>query len=206
MLFNTIRVFVENLDLNSIAEERKLSLQPLIDHLQSCINNKDAIRLNFICTHNSRRSHLAQVWGQVMAYQYNLNNFNSYSGGTEATAIFPMVIKTLENIGFDIKLLASGTNPIYAIKFAPNQPAVIGFSKTFDHEFNPKSQFLAVMTCTEANEACPVISGAEKRIPLPYEDPKLFDDTPIKEVKYMERSTQIATEMCYVFSKLKIRE
>jgi arsenate reductase len=28
-------------------------------------SNQEEIRLNFICTHNSRRSHLSQVWAQT---------------------------------------------------------------------------------------------------------------------------------------------
>ncbi|MDX1363904.1 low molecular weight phosphatase family protein [Arenibacter latericius] len=203
MLFHKITGFVESLNPDSILEERKLLLQPLINHLQSCISNGEMINLNFICTHNSRRSHLAQIWGQAMAYHYNINNLYCYSGGTVATSIYPMVVKTLEDAGFEFTKLGGDENPIYAIKFAPNQPPVIGFSKAYNHNFNPNSKFTAIMTCSEANEACPIISGAENRIPLTYDDPKLFDDTPLQETKYHERSTQITTELCYVFSQLK---
>jgi arsenate reductase len=45
------------------------------------------------------------------------------------------------------------------------------------------------------------IAGAEKRIPITYEDP--FDNTPQQAEKYQERSLQIATEMLYVFSQIK---
>lgn len=203
MVFNKIRIYIETLDLSSISEERKALLRSLIHQLQLRINKGEVINLNFICTHNSRRSHLAQVWGQVMAHYYNTINIQCYSGGTVATAIFPMVVKTLENIGFEFQMLAGGNNPIYAIKYAPNQAPIIGFSKSFDDGFNPKSKFIGVMTCSEADEACPIIVGADKRIPLTYEDPKLFDGTLEQEFKYLERSTQIATELRYVFSELK---
>ncbi len=43
------------------------------------------------------------------------------------------------------------------------------------------------------------IAGAEKRIPITFEDPKAFDNTPQQAEKYEERSLQIATEMFYVF-------
>ncbi|WP_086476725.1 low molecular weight phosphatase family protein [Arenibacter amylolyticus] len=203
MVFNKIKAFLECVDLKSIPEDRKMRLQSLIDHLKSQMPHAEIINLNFICTHNSRRSHLSQVWAQVMAYHFQYNKIQCYSGGTEATAIFPMVINTLENTGFVINKLSEGTNPIYAIKYAPNQLPIIGFSKAFDHSFNPISQFTAVMTCSEANEACPVITGTENRISLTYEDPKLFDDTSLQEEKYLERSTQIATELYYVFSNLR---
>jgi arsenate reductase len=113
-----------------------------------------------------------------------------------------MVAETLENAGFEIKTLSQGHNPIYSIKYAQNEPPIIGFSKTLDDDFNPKTEFAAVMTCDAANEACPFIAGAEKRIPIPFEDPKAFDNTPQQAEKYSERSLQIATELVYVFSQI----
>jgi arsenate reductase len=126
-----------------------------------------------------------------------------YSGGTEATAMFPLVSKTLAKQGFQIKIISEGNNPIYSIKFSENEHPVIGFSKTFDNDFNPKSEFAAIMTCSSADKGCPFIAGAEKRIPITFEDPKAFDNTPQQAEKYEERSLQIANEMFYVFSKIK---
>ena len=86
--------------------------------------------------------------------------------------------------------------------FSENEQPIIGFSKTLDDEFNPTSEFAAIMTCTQADEGCPFIAGAEKRIPITFEDPKAFDNTPQEAEKYNERSVQIATEMFYVFSQI----
>ena len=58
------------------------------------------------------------------------------------------------------------------------------------------------MTCSDADENCPYIPKAEKRIPLRYDDPKSYDDTPIESEKYDERSLQIASEIFYVFSQI----
>ena len=80
---------------------------------------------------------------------------------------------------------------------------MIGFSKVFDAEFNPKSGFAAILTCSQADEGCPFIAGAEKRFPIRYDDPKLYDNTDLQSEKYSERSMEIATEMKYVFSQLK---
>ena len=102
-----------------------------------------------------------------------------------------------------IEKLSEGNNPVYSIKYAENQHPVIGFSKKMDDHFNPKSGFAAVMTCSQADEACPIVPGAEKRIPITFEDPKAFDHTPLQAEKYAERSMQIATEMFYVFSKIQ---
>ncbi len=186
----------------TIPDERKAILQPLTDFIQSKVTNNQEIRMNFICTHNSRRSHLTQVWAQTMAYRFNIKNVFCYSGGTESTALSPMVAETLQNSGFEIKTISEGNNPIYSIKYAENEHPVIGFSKKLDDDFNPKSGFVAIMTCSQADAGCPFITGAEKRLPMTFEDPKAFDGTPQQTEKYRERSLQIATELFYVFSQI----
>ena len=202
-LFPEIEAFIKELNPDSIPNERKVILQPLIDFIQEKVNNKQEIRLNFICTHNSRRSHLSQIWAQTMASYFNIQNVFCYSGGTENTAVYPMVIKTLENTGFTTNSISIGENPIYSIKFAENQHPIIAFSKKLDADFNPKSEFAAIMTCSQADGGCPFIFGAEKRIPITYDDPKAFDNTPFQSEKYHERSSQIATELLFVFSQIK---
>ena len=202
-LFPEIEKVVRTFNFESISMERKNVLQTLTDFIQKKITNQQEIRLNLICTHNSRRSHLSQVWAQTAAAHFNIKNVLCYSGGTEATALFPMAAKTLEQLGFKIKTIAAGTNPIYAIKYAENEHPIIGFSKTYDENFNPQSEFVAIMTCSQADSGCLFIPGAEKRIPITFEDPKAFDNTPQQAEKYMECSLQIATEMFYVFSQIK---
>ncbi|HEY9168181.1 MAG TPA: protein-tyrosine-phosphatase [Lutibacter sp.] len=203
MLYKQIENTIASLDSDTISKERKHVLQPLIDYIQTKVTENKNVNLNFICTHNSRRSHLSQVWAQAAAHFYHLKNVYCYSGGTEATALFPMAAKILEQAGFKTEVLSEGKNPVYAIKYTENEQPVIGFSKTFDHPFNPKSDFAAIMTCSDADANCPFIPGAEKRIPVKYDDPKAFDNTPQQAEKYKERSRQIAAEMIYVFSKIK---
>ncbi|WP_304199100.1 low molecular weight phosphatase family protein [Flavobacterium alvei] len=202
-LFPEIENVISTLNFESISEERKIVLQPLIDFIQRKSDEQKEIRLNLICTHNSRRSHLSQVWAQTAAAHYGIQNVFCYSGGTEATAMFPMAAKTLAKQGFQIKTIADGNNPIYAIKYNENAHPIIGFSKTFDDDFNPQSEFAAILTCSSADQGCPFIAGAEKRIPITFEDPKAFDNTPQQAEKYEERSVQIATELFYVFSQIK---
>lgn len=203
MLLLSIQNKLTSLRNEVISEERKKSLQPLIDYIQEKVNQGKNINLNFICTHNSRRSHLSQVWAQAAAHYHQVINVHCYSGGTEATALSPMAAQTLENAGFQITKLNNEKNLVYSIKFADNEHPIIGFSKTFDHVFNPKSEFAAIMTCSHADENCPFISGCEKRILVRYNDPKEFDNTPQQVEKYKERSNQIAVEMKYVFSKIE---
>ncbi len=201
-LYPNLEKLVSTLDTSSITEARAAQLLEVSSFIRGKISNNESIRMNFICTHNSRRSHLTQIWAQTLAYYFNIDNVSCYSSGTEATSLFPKVKETLVNHGFSASTISEGGNPIYSIKYAENEPSIIGFSKTLDSPFNPSSEFLAIMTCSHADEGCPFISGAEKRISLPFDDPKAFDGTPQQTQKYHERSLQIATELYFVFSNL----
>lgn len=203
-MYKDVELTIEKCGSIPICSEREKLLRPLIDYIQNKVADKHAIRLNFICTHNSRRSHLAQIWAQTMANYFQLKQVHCYSGGTAETEIYPVVLQTLSNKGFKVGLLSEKENPIYSIKFDANEQSIIGFSKTFDHQFNPESEFAAIMTCSQADGDCPFIAGAEKRIALTYEDPKVYDETPLQDQKYAERSWQIASEMFYVFSNIKL--
>lgn len=201
-MYQTLSETIEQLQLQNISEVRKTILQPLIDFVQQKVNNKQQININFICTHNSRRSHLAQVWAQVASEYYHISDVHCYSGGTEETALFPKVAETLTNQGFSIFTIAKTDNPVYVIKSSENALPIIGFSKKYDSPFNPVSAFTAIMTCSQADGGCPFISGAEKRISITFEDPKISDGTAEQGKVYAERSLQIATEMLYVFSMI----
>ncbi|MBA6154690.1 arsenate-mycothiol transferase ArsC [Gelidibacter maritimus] len=203
MTFSKIESFIAQLKPETLAAERKTILQPLVAYIQAKADQDQVVNLHFICTHNSRRSHLSQVWAQTMAHHFQLKQVFCYSGGTESTALFPMVVETLRNSGFQIAQLSEGRNPIYSIKYAANAHPIIGFSKRLDDDFNPESDFAAIMTCDSANEACPFVPGSDLRIPITYADPKAFDDTPQQAEKYQERSLQIATELFYVFSQIE---
>lgn len=202
ILYTEISNTINSLETNEVSEDRKAVLNPLIDYLKDKIKANESIRLNFICTHNSRRSHLSQVWAQTMANHYNVNNVSCYSGGTEATAMFPKVGETLVKQGFKILKLSEENNPVYSIKFSENEPSIIAFSKQFSDDFNPASEFAAIMTCSSADEGCPMVFGCDKRIAITYEDPKKSDGTPLQTETYFKRSLQIATEMKLVFSSL----
>ncbi|HFK5562825.1 protein-tyrosine-phosphatase [Elizabethkingia anophelis] len=200
-LFENIQGIQKAFNIN---EERKNILWPLIGYIQKKINDKQRININFICTHNSRRSHLSQIWAQAAASYFNIPGVHCYSGGTEETALFPKIIETLKIQGFNILKISDGNNPVYAIKYSANTPPVIGFSKKYDNPFNPEDSYAAVMTCSQADEGCPFIASAEVRIPITFEDPKKSDNTPEQTQVYAERSLQIAAEMLYVFSSIKI--
>ena len=183
-----------------ISEDRIAKLQPLIDYIKSKREKGQPIRLNFICTHNSRRSQFSQIWAQTAADYFEIPAF-CYSGGVEVTACNERTIRSLERSGFIISKHGH-SNPIYFILQDKDTRPIIVFSKLYDDVINPHGNFATIMTCSHADENCPFIPGAEARIPVRYEDPKEFDDTDVESTKYDERSQQIASEMFYVFSRV----
>lgn len=205
MIYSKLKDIIDSIDLSTIPSNRKEVHQQLSGYIQNKVNKGEDVNLNFICTHNSRRSHLSQIWAQTMASYFKIPNVTCYSGGTEATEMFSMTVETLRNQGFVFQTLVEGANPIYAIKYNPSRQPIIGFSKTYHDDFNPSSNFAAVLTCSEADADCPFIPNADVRIPLTFDDPKLFDNTPKQAEKYQERSIQIATELYAIFSKITLK-
>lgn len=204
-MYLDISKIIEDFSEHKISDERKEVLKPLADYIQKKSSFGETIRLNFICTHNSRRSHLSQIWAQTMAFHFGIKNIFCYSGGTEATAMYPKVAETLRKQGFQIIQLSESENPVYAVKYAQNESPIICFSKTFNNDFNPKTNFGAIMTCNNADEGCPIVYGAEARFSIKYDDPKAFDGTDFQTQKYAERSLEIAQEMWWVFNSINIK-
>jgi arsenate reductase (thioredoxin) len=203
-MFPKIENFIQELitDFDSISPERKILLQKLSTYVQSKMNADEHINLVYICTHNSRRSHFGQVWSKVAADFYGIKNVSTFSGGTEATALNSNAINSLKRVGFEISQTTDSSNPVFQV-FHSKENFSVCFSKTYDHEANPKENFAAIMTCSDAEENCPFIPGVELRIGTTYEDPKAFDNTELQDAKYDERSKQIALETFFVFSNLK---
>lgn len=187
----------------SISAERRELLRQLTAFVEQRVQFGQTVYLNFICTHNSRRSHLSQLWAQAAAHYYGILNVQSYSGGTEATAFNPRAVKALSEAGFDIVKIKEGDNPVYEVFFAEEINPVTAFSKVYNDPFNHNKDFAAVMTCSHADENCPLVFGATARIALTYDDPKQFDGTLQEEEKYKERVEQIGTEILYAFSQVK---
>lgn len=197
-IYPQLQSYISELSSIAIPAQRQEILTQIADYLKAKKAKGEKMQLNFICTHNSRRSQLAQVWAQLAAYYYDVD-CNSFSGGVEVTAFNTRAVTALRKAGFKIAENKE-SNPLYKIQYADNPTPVEAFSKLFDDDTNPHQDFAAIMTCSEADENCPFIPGAEKRIPLRYEDPKAYDDSPQENWAYANRSLQIASEMFYLFS------
>jgi arsenate reductase len=199
-LFPNIQQHLQSLEtgFDSIPESRKTRLLEVADFIKDQRAAGRQAPLLFICTHNSRRSHFGQVWAKVMAEGYGVTGVETYSGGTEATAFNTNAIQALRKIGLEVEAQGAGRNPVYAVKYSETRKPLLAWSKVYSDAANPQEGFCAIMTCSEADEACPIVAGAARRVALPYEDPKQADGSPQEAATYLLRSKQIATEMAYV--------
>jgi arsenate reductase len=191
-------------DFSKIPDDRIQELDKIALFVQKQVNTGQPVQLTYICTHNSRRSHFGQIWAATAAAYYNIPHVKTYSGGTETSAFNERAVAACERAGFDVTKTSQGKNPVYYVSYNADAEPVKAFSKKYDDSSNPQSNFCAIMTCSEADKACPTVNGATARIAVPYNDPKEFDGTPQETAKYDERCRQIATETLYIFSKVKI--
>ncbi|MCO6474218.1 MAG: hypothetical protein J5I57_10845 [Melioribacteraceae bacterium] len=189
---------------NSIPADRKKILNEFSDYISNKVKDGKEVNLTFICTHNSRRSHISQIWAQTAAEYYGIPNIKCFSGGTEATAFNPRAVKALRKAGFKIEKKYDSDNPVYNVYYSDDREPIECFSKVYSDKYNPQKNFAAIMTCSDADENCPVVFGAEARFPIRYDDPKEFDGTELEEAKYDERVEQIGREMLFVFSNFSI--
>ncbi len=203
-MYQSIRSFLKNIeqDFAIIPDERKDLLRRISNYIQTRYDKNEPINLVYICTHNSRRSHFGQVAAAIAAAYYNIDKVATFSGGTEATAFNPNAINALKTLGFSVISDEKEVNPTYQVNFGNNLSTTC-FSKVYDHEANPKIDFAAIMTCSDAEQNCPFIPGVALRIGTTYEDPKISDGTPQQNEIYLARFKQIATETLYAFSLVK---
>ncbi len=203
VLYPEIEDFINSLsdELDTLGDERTELLTELAEFISSELDSNRTAKLTFICTHNSRRSHMSQIWAAVMAARFGVEQIDTFSGGTEATAFNPRAVASMKRTGFRIHSEGS-ENPRYSVAFSADVDPLICFSKKYDDSSNPSEGFAAIMTCSDADESCPFIPGASFRIPIPYDDPKAADGTPEESIRYDERSRQIAAEMYFLFQKV----
>lgn len=188
---------------NLIPAERKAALEQVAAYVGERISAGQGAHLTFICTHNSRRSHMSQIWAQTGAQWYGVPSVHTYSGGTEATAFNPRAVAALTRAGFEITTQDSSKNPVYNVRMVADGEAMTAFSKVYNQPPNPAEQYCAVMTCSSADAACPIVFGSDRRVSVTYEDPKDFDGTANETAAYDERCRQISREMLYLFSRVE---
>jgi protein-tyrosine-phosphatase len=201
VLAATIEAALE--ELERIPDDRRCALDRVARFVADRARDGRSARLTFICTHNSRRSQMAQVWAQTAAQHFGVPCVETYSGGTEASTFNPTAVAALERAGFRIDTSEEGGNPVSNVRSTDDMDPIECFSKVYDQPPNPRDDFCAVMTCSDADSECPFVLGAAERVSIPYDDPKEFDGTNRESDAYDERCRQIGREMLYLFSRVE---
>jgi arsenate reductase len=105
----------------------------------------DAVRVLFLCTHNSARSQMAEAF----LNELGAGRFEALSAGTEARGLHPLAVQAMAEVGIDISLQES---------------------KTLER-FEGEQFDLLITVCDEANEACPYFPNARERRHWSFPDP-----------------------------------
>jgi len=206
-LLPALRPYVKEVagEVGNISPERKEVLNTIANDVAARLEAGKPADLTFICTHNSRRSHMSQIWAATAAYYYGIQNVHTFSGGTQATACNCRTVAAMRRVGFDIEDATTGDNPVYLVRYASDRPVIRAYSKLYNADGNPTRDFIALMTCSVADKSCPVVQGASSRYAIHYVDPRLCDDTPTETTAYNERCREIAREMFYIMSEVRKR-
>ncbi len=208
-IYKPLTKFIEKAGtaIDMITEERKETLESLGDYVVASLEKNESAQLLYVCTHNSRRSQMSQMMAVAISDYFGIEGISAFSGGTETTALNPRAAAALKRAGNSLieKGRLNEKNITYEASTGNGNSPVTLFSKVYDDDFNPKKDFVAVMVCSDADENCPLVLGADERISLPYDDPKAFDNTDLEAQKYDERLMQITTEIFYLFKYVKTK-
>ena len=198
--------FIQRLEkqYRDIPEERQKMLRLIADLITDAIRDKGSCNIVVICTHNSRRSQLAEAWLTAASQYFGLPRIHAYSGGTEATSFNIRMVVALREASFHLHSSGPITNPKYQLHALTQEDSEhVMFSKVYNDHHNPKTDFIALMVCDSADRDCPIVAGAKHRISLPYQDPKEFDDTPMESGAYTDKVAEIGREMLYLLGNVR---
>jgi arsenate reductase len=120
-----------------------------------------ASRVLFLCTHNSARSQMAEG----LLRSLGDDRFEAHSAGTEATAVRPLAIKVMAELGIDISKHTSKTLDGY-------------ITQRFDY---------VITVCDDANESCPVFPNATHRLHWSLPDPSKATGTEDEQLAVYRR-------------------
>lgn len=188
---------------HGISQDRRNELDIIANSIHTSLKNDGNANIIFICTHNSRRSQLCELWMDIFCDAYNLKYIRNYSGGTEATAFNKRMVKAIQDFNIPLHKLMESENTIYAIQDTNHSMYKTYFSKKYENTYNPNSNFIAIMVCDDAEENCPIVFGSSKKHSLKYKDPKFSDETPEEELVYAQKVIEVGTELLYLVGLLR---
>jgi arsenate reductase len=204
ILFNYARNLYP--EYRNIPMERRYVLDEVAEYLIGSRQLDGKASLLIIGSNNSTRSILAEVWAVTAAYYYGISNVNIYSGGMNTADISTNALVALEEAGFIVYKTGEGKNRSYQIKYSYNIPPVIARSKKLNDSSIPSKGYGTLIICQNADANLPFLNGSNFRTSLYYFDPGGYDQAEDALDQYKVRNREIATEMFYIFYRLKNAE
>ena len=180
--------FFSRIDSFNPNQKRKKRLDNIASVINENLNKTRSIV--FLCTHNSRRSQICEVWGKVFAEIYR-KKININSAGAFKTVVHSQVYESIVKCG----LIVNNKKEIFfdKKKFKLN-------SKTTDSI--TMKNFIAVMTCSDAEKSCPHDPKSIRNIKMFFNDPRIYDETDKMSREYLKTTTYIAEELNYIFKNI----
>lgn len=200
----SLLLYIDHLAIPDMLPDRREELDRLAGWIRTRLRAGQPADVIFICTHNSRRSQMAQIWTAVLARRFGVTGIRAWSGGTVSTAFHPQAIRALERAGFRV-VDPGGSNPRYQIFPGEEDSPLVCWSKVYDDASQPSGDFAAVMVCSEAEKGCPYVPGASGRFSWPFDDPGEADGTPEEAAVYDARCREIAAECLYLIRQFNAR-
>jgi len=201
ILFNYARNLYD--EYGNIPMERRYVLDEIASYVTGELQFNAHADLLILGSNNSTRSILVEAWARAAAYYYGISNVNIFSGGLQVSQVSTNAIIALEKAGFIVYKDTNNKNPSYEIKYSYKVPPLVVTSKKYNDKTIPVNGFGTVVVCPNADINLPVVKGNNFRTSLHYFDPVAYDQSPEAPELYLERSREIATEMFYLFYKLK---
>ena len=175
-----------------VETDRRLRLDAIASYVRSKVRQQRAASLLFLGRHNSRRSHLAQVWAQTVAAWCEVGVVISYSAGVQPTRLAPAAVDALRRAGFVVDL---GQDPSTAkVSFRADAPPMICYAKDYEALQVPQRNWCAVSVDAGVAAGFPALDEAEERVVLPLEDP---DDDAL--------CARVARDLLYAFTQVPVR-
>lgn len=151
--------------LGSLYHTAGEALHPVLGEVQPQAVIRTGLRVLFLCTNNSARSQMAEAIMRRMAGEF----IEVYSAGSQPTQIHPDTIKTLDELGIDVRSQQS-------------QPLSLYESQPFD---------FVITVCDRAREGCPTFPGNGQQIHWSLPDPVMIEN----EAERRERFRWTAQEL-----------
>ncbi len=120
--------------------------------------SKEKLRVLFICTHNSARSQMAEgLLNNLFGDRYQ-----AFSAGTEPSAVNPLAVMVMKEIGIDISHHRSKS-----IK-----------------EFEGEEFDYVITVCDRAKEECPYFSGGKRYVHESFPDPSHYRGSEEEKIEF----------------------